>query len=174
MKLILIRHCETNESLQNIVHGQMDFGLSLNGKKQANNLSKNLKHEIIDLICCSDLSRAIETALIVKQRYPNVKLISSPALRERNYGIYQGKKWIDVENNISRDNIESDEKLKERVLNFIHTLWLEHNSETVVIITHSGPIKILLRANDENSNIDRNKMAHGSIHVIQYDKIMTV
>ena len=58
MRLIIVRHGETNENVQKIVQGQKLGSLSERGWKQTKLLAERLKDEKVDIIISSDLERA--------------------------------------------------------------------------------------------------------------------
>ena len=58
MKLILVRHGETNENKNKIVQGFLNTTLSKIGIQQAKKVANRLKDEKIDFAYSSDLDRA--------------------------------------------------------------------------------------------------------------------
>ncbi len=93
MRLILVRHGETDQHVKGILLGQkIDAGLNRNGISQATKLALRLKKEKIDTIFSSDLKRAKETARIIND-YHDLKIKYTKKLRERNFGVFQGKQW---------------------------------------------------------------------------------
>jgi broad specificity phosphatase PhoE len=63
MRLIIIRHGETNDNANGICQGQNDSPLSENGIAQAKSLALRFKDRKIDAVYSSDLQRAANTAL---------------------------------------------------------------------------------------------------------------
>ncbi|MGZ6276850.1 MAG: histidine phosphatase family protein, partial [Syntrophales bacterium] len=61
MKLILVRHGETQSNRENRVQGTTDMELSDYGRMQAHKLAESLKGEPIERIVSSPLRRAYET-----------------------------------------------------------------------------------------------------------------
>ena len=91
MKIFIIRHAETTSNKKDIVQGWIDTPLSQEGKRQAEKLASRLKNYEFDFIYCSDLRRCKQTLLpIMKNRTNNVHY--TKLLRERNRGIFQGRK----------------------------------------------------------------------------------
>lgn len=94
MKLILLRHGESQWNLENRFTGWKDVDLTSNGIKEANFAAEQIKKEnlSINLIYTSQLIRAIHTAKIVasKINYPFSKLKYDWRLNERHYGSLQG------------------------------------------------------------------------------------
>tara|TARA_Y100000748_G_C15465234_1_gene476616 strand:- start:108 stop:854 length:747 start_codon:yes stop_codon:yes gene_type:complete len=94
MKLILLRHGESEWNLENRFTGWKDVSLTPSGKEEAkfsaNQLLKNKFN--ISSVYTSILNRAIETTDIVCNiiDYPKEKIIFDWRLNERHYGALQG------------------------------------------------------------------------------------
>ncbi|OGJ19951.1 hypothetical protein A3K73_03250 [Candidatus Pacearchaeota archaeon RBG_13_36_9] len=85
MKLILIRHAESEANAKGINQGQkIDTSLSDLGKKQAKQVAQRLKEEKIDIIYSSDLKRAKETAEQIN-KFHKLKIIYDKRLREKDH-----------------------------------------------------------------------------------------
>ncbi|MFH8132552.1 MAG: histidine phosphatase family protein, partial [Candidatus Aenigmatarchaeota archaeon] len=67
MKILLVRHAETEGSEKGIFLGSIDESLNEKGRKQAEKLAERLKKEKIDVIFSSKLKRAKETAEIINR-----------------------------------------------------------------------------------------------------------
>ena len=94
MKLVLIRHGESEWNLENKFTGWTDVDLSETGKKEAYNAGKILLNEGYDFDICytSYLKRAIHTLNIILDTMDRAWLpvIKSYKLNERHYGALQG------------------------------------------------------------------------------------
>lgn len=138
MKLIITRHGETEENYKNICQGHTHGTLSSEGVKQAKLLANRLKNEEIDAIYSSDLARAKDTALAIKQ-FHDVEIKYDKRLRERYFGHYQGQS---LPNNFDWENldqdVESDEAFIKRVNEFIEEIKYNHGNETVLVVSHGG------------------------------------
>jgi len=66
MKLILIKHTSTDWDDSGRIKGQTDVGLNATGRDEARHLAERLRDFKIELIVSSDLSRARETAEIIR------------------------------------------------------------------------------------------------------------
>ena len=69
MEILLTRHGQTEWNFLQKVQGKADIKLNEKGIKQAKDVKDKLKNEQIDLILCSPLIRAVETANIIKALY---------------------------------------------------------------------------------------------------------
>ena len=94
MKLVLIRHGESEWNKLNLFTGWTDVGLSENGIIEANEAGFLLKENNFDFdVCyCSYLKRAINTLNIVLERMDRqwLPVIKTWKLNERHYGALQG------------------------------------------------------------------------------------
>lgn len=94
MKLILLRHGESQWNLENRFTGWKDVDLTSNGIKEANFAAEQIIKENLSInsIYTSQLIRAIHTAKILasKINYPFSKLKYDWRLNERHYGSLQG------------------------------------------------------------------------------------
>ena len=87
MKLIIVRHGQTNFNLERKLQGVTDNELNDNGKNQAEQTKEKLENETFDLILCSPLIRARQTADIInKERKVKIKKILEQVnlTKERN------------------------------------------------------------------------------------------
>ncbi|MBO4902285.1 MAG: 2,3-diphosphoglycerate-dependent phosphoglycerate mutase [Lachnospiraceae bacterium] len=94
MKLVLIRHGESEWNKLNLFTGWTDVDLSEKGREEAKNAGKVLKEEGYDFDVCytSYLKRAIHTLNIALDEMDRAWLpvIKSWKLNERHYGALQG------------------------------------------------------------------------------------
>ncbi|WP_314720539.1 2,3-diphosphoglycerate-dependent phosphoglycerate mutase [Parvimonas micra] len=94
MKLVLIRHGESEWNKLNLFTGWTDVGLSEKGIIEANEAGFLLKESNFDFdVCyCSYLKRAINTLNIVLERMDRqwLPVIKTWKLNERHYGALQG------------------------------------------------------------------------------------
>jgi broad specificity phosphatase PhoE len=152
MKLIIIRHGETEENAAGIIQGQSHGTLSKEGIKQAQLVGERLKSEKIDFIYTSDLERALNTAKEIHKHHPEVPLIKRKEIREIHYGNLQDKQKDEInyyfhkENDpdyFKKNNVESLESAYGRVNKFLEEIKEKHKEETVVIVSHGDIIKVI-------------------------------
>lgn len=67
MEILLTRHGQTEWNVLKKVQGKADIELNEKGIQQAEETREILKNEKIDLILCSPLKRAIQTAEIINR-----------------------------------------------------------------------------------------------------------
>lgn len=93
MKLILLRHGQSEWNLQNRFTGWTDVDITEKGKQEALNAAKHIKDNNIkiDVVFNSVLKRALSTYDIInKELGLNIEPIKSWKLNERHYGALQG------------------------------------------------------------------------------------
>ncbi|MFV9473879.1 histidine phosphatase family protein [Advenella sp. RU8] len=157
----IIRHGETDWNSERRLQGWKDIPLNDAGLAQAENLSKHLNNNFFqvmpDHVYTSDLQRAYHTALpFARANQLNIKTL--PGLRERNYGILEGKHWsILKEYNATRqENLalelsqeehqaESLQTFYDRIQNTLLELAGLHLNETLLLISHGGAIDMMWR-----------------------------
>jgi broad specificity phosphatase PhoE len=91
MKLYFVRHGESKANIQHVISNRESlFGLTLQGKRQANALAENLKDIPITAIYSSLVLRARETAEILSQSF-HLSYQVTESLREYDCGILEEK-----------------------------------------------------------------------------------
>lgn len=149
MLIYFVRHGETEWNKKGIIQGHKDSPLTQKGKITAKKQAKILKDKNIEIIYTSDLGRCVQTAGIINKKI-EVKIIKTRQLRERNFGLLNGKpaKEIRKKLNLSdSDEVapkgESFNQMKERVLDFIKLLTRKKQNN-VLLITHDGATSAIL------------------------------
>ena len=154
-QILLIRHGETAWSLEGKYCGHTDIALNANGKKQARELAPKLKCFEVDKVYTSDLKRAVEFAGIVFEKVVAEKL---GAIREMNFGIFEGLRYSEVIHAHAEiysqwlkdpfhGAIPGGESLPEmatRVREALKKKMLASPGQTIGIVTHAGPMKVIL------------------------------
>lgn len=148
MKLFVVRHGETKENVSEMLQGNMDTILDQKGKEQALNLNSTLEQKQIDMVFCSPKKRTLETAILA---YPKSKIIFDDRLKSRNHGEFEGKsrseinieEYWNIKNNKQYDQAESVGSLFGRVKDFIHDLKQNYEDKNILIVTHSGIVRVL-------------------------------
>jgi broad specificity phosphatase PhoE len=151
MNLTVVRHGQTIENAQGIIMGQLGGTLSEKGVKQAEDLSLQLKNEKFDQVWSSDLKRCIETAERIMKFHQNLELKLTPALREVNFGKFQGSPDSEIRPFFEQKHFltwkpQGGESLQEkniRVVNFVNKLFKGYPGQDILLITHTGPIEAI-------------------------------
>lgn len=147
MKLILLRHAKTKENEKRIAQGQLPGNISKKGLRQAKRVAKKIEKLDIDKIYSSDLRRAKETASEIK----NKKINYTKELRERNFGIFQGKKYPKSWNKfvwqkgfLKENKGEGNEEFLNRMKKFLEKIQKKEKEKTILIITHKRVIQAII------------------------------
>ena len=91
LRLLLVRHGETEWNRVARFQGGIDVPLNDNGRKQAQQAAEFLKDVKIDFAISSPMLRPKETAEIILGHHPHITLELKDALREINHGRWEGK-----------------------------------------------------------------------------------
>ncbi|MEH2178154.1 histidine phosphatase family protein [Nostoc sp.] len=97
VRLLLVRHGETDWNRQTRFQGQIDVPLNDNGRQQSQKASEFLQEVAIDNACSSTMLRPKETAEIILKQHPNVNLELEDGLREISHGLWEGKLETEIE-----------------------------------------------------------------------------
>lgn len=136
-------HGTTTDNEQGISSGWSDVVLSELGIRQSVGLKDKIKDKQFDVVFCSDLKRAIDSAELTFG--DAVPIIADPRLRECNYGQYNGKPSALVEpmqEKMISDRFpagESYEDVKTRIADFLESLKQNYDGKRVAIVAHKAP-----------------------------------
>ncbi len=154
MRLIIVRHGETEANRKEIHEGQGQGKLTEKGISQAKRVGLRLKDEKIDKIYVSDLQRTIDTAKEIIKYHPDAEVVYDPRIREQSHGVFEGTPWgtIKAEGDkagksrfeFKPDGGESSLEMYERVKGFIHSVAEKDKGKNVMMVSHGGPIVCLL------------------------------
>ena len=97
LRLLLVRHGETQWNHLTKFQGQIDVPLNNVGKLQATKTGAFLQTLKIDFACSSPMKRARETAEIILQHHQNLELELLQDFKEINHGLWQGKTEAEIE-----------------------------------------------------------------------------
>lgn len=184
MRMIIVRHGESEWNRIHRYQGQLDADLSELGVQQAEKLSERLHNETLACIYTSPLKRAAHTAEIIARHHSGVPVRNSPALMEIHHGDWQGKYADEVNSQYAEGlrewqihpmrsqmpNGESFSNVLKRTLEFKEQTLADHKDETILVSTHDVVIKVLVAdVLDMNmDNINRIWLTNGSISMIDY------
>ena len=179
--LILVRHGETEWNVERRVQGQIDSPLTARGRAQARRAAERLAETNVRAVYSSDAGRARETAELVAVPH-GLTVAVRPALRERSYGILEGKTieqvaredtgwleaWLADRLRLAPPEGETQPELSQRVMSALHDIGAAHAGEQVVVSTHGGPMKsaVFDILQVPISSWDRTWIPNGSITVL--------
>jgi probable phosphoglycerate mutase len=151
MIVYVVRHGEAEGNREGRFLGQVNPPLTDTGREQARRQGLALQGLGITRILASDLVRAFTTASLIGEAL-DLKVESTPLLREVNHGVIDG--WLASEISASeygpaRDKDkyhyrpprgESYADIETRILSVL----TPSNEEPMLLVTHLGPLRVLL------------------------------
>ena len=141
VKIIYFVHGTTTDNEEHKSTGQNPGVLSKLGITQSKELRKNIKLDEIDLVICSDLKRAIDSANLTFEN--SKEIIQDARIRECNYGDLNGKDSalvIDEEHiDIPFPNGESMKDVEKRLRDFCKYLLDNYDGKTIALVAHKAP-----------------------------------
>jgi probable phosphoglycerate mutase len=158
LTFLFVRHGETAWNREGRIQGQRDSALTARGLAQARAAAARVARERPDALYSSDLGRAVETARHVSEA-TGLDATLDAGLRERKYGIFEGKTWPEIERehpeefarHAARDpehrvpGGESPRQFRERVLHTLDRIARESGGERIAIVAHGGVLDVLYR-----------------------------
>ncbi len=144
--LILVRHGETVDNVNHIMQGQTQGQLTAQGLLQAHRLAESLRSEPIDVFeslrsepidvfVSSDLKRSVDTCRVVAEAHGR-DVVTTPLLRERDWGSFTGRYIPSLKGETWPDDIESLEALKHRARRFMQYITDNYPGLTVLAVGH--------------------------------------
>ncbi len=155
-QLYLMRHGQTEWNQERRIQGQQDSPLTESAIRQAQKRSQELKNINFTAVFTSDLSRAKKTAEIMALNH-EITVISTKLLRERALGIFEGKKFDDLNSELkvlletldtksyqefpgSAGIVESVDQVATRFIRFLRPTALAYPGKKVLVVSHAGVI----------------------------------
>jgi broad specificity phosphatase PhoE len=162
-ELLLVRHGESTANAKGIWQGQMEFPLSERGRAQASLAGHGLSRQPFEGLYSSPLSRAFETAEIIRDRTGFAgEVVPVEGLSERNGGILEGHTWdeqerrnpelarkflaIPEEERWALVGAETDEEVIARFEEALSSIRALHPSGArIIVVSHGGVMRAFLR-----------------------------
>ena len=179
MRLLVTRHGQTDWNVLKKVQGKVDISLNEDGKEQALITKDILDNEKINLIICSPLKRARETAEIINKD-KNKKIIFDDRISERGFGEFEGIEtnnfdfngFWDYYKNYKYETAENIEDFFNRIYNFLDSILEEYKDNNVLLVTHGGvsiPIECYFNKNIPTGSLVEAGLVLGNCQVKMYD-----
>ncbi len=153
MKLILVRHGQSEHNFKGIMQGHIPSQLTEEGRKQARDVANLLKNEHIDVIYASDLGRVVETANIINI-FHKKEIKITLVLRERAMGKFEGQPAEILDQAVKDsgepyhifrpEGGESCLDTRKKMILFLDELIAKHSHKTILLVTSGGNILELL------------------------------
>lgn len=154
----IVRHGQTQWNVDGIIQGRHDSPLTEEGLRQIGEVAQEFKHVRFAAAFSSDLLRAKRTAEIIALEH-NLAVVTTKKIRERDFGIYDGKpnntapalesvlkSLTDEEIRVHKpwEGYESDEEVIGRFITFLRETAVAFPGRNVLVATHSGSMRVLL------------------------------
>ena len=161
MNIYLLRHGETDWNKEGRIQGHTDIPLNQNGRVQIAQISSGLADICpdIDLIICSPLSRAYESAEIAAENlhYPSERIVVEPLLIERCFGEAEGLTTAEREEKYPNyqysdtgyrfPGIEEYGDLMNRANNIIQKIVsIYKDKENILVVSHGAILAAVITA----------------------------
>lgn len=159
-EILFIRHAETDMA-GTFCGGRSDPELNARGRVQLAGLITTLRKEWINVVYTSDLRRAHQTGIGIAAAF-GVDCHVRPALREIDFGQWEGLAWEEIERrdkaytlrwiaeypHLQAPGGESFCDFERRVLREVNTLSVdaEVSGCRIAVVTHAGVLRTVLRA----------------------------
>lgn len=175
MRLILVRHGETDSNKAGLALGRADVALNEHGRWQAQRLAIALKDEPIAAVYSSPLKRALATAQPIASCH-GLEVQVEEGLIEMDIGEMEGLSYEQVRQRYPRflqlwlggqaayEAMPGGERLldvQERAWQAIESIRLRHQQGTVVVISHNFVILTLLCRGLGLELADFRRLRHG-------------
>lgn len=158
VRVLIVRHGETEANRLKIVQGKkLDYPLNETGFQQADLLAQRLAKEKIDHIYTSPQRRAYQTAEAISRLHPSTPLTVRLDLAENSMGVIDGMNFTELDKKFP--NLDWDDEATRQMLgaeshaaNHRHfsrhwpAFFKPHNGHTILLSTHGGRLKTLLRS----------------------------
>jgi broad specificity phosphatase PhoE len=153
---LLLRHGQTPMSVQKRYAGRSDIPLTDVGLQQAAAAAKRLASAGIDVIVASPLLRARQTASEVAAT-TGAPVVADDGFRETDFGAWEGLTFAEVRERwpaevsawladpaVPPPDGESFIEVSERVAGALQRVLADRPGQTVLIVSHVTPIKMLV------------------------------
>jgi len=159
-RLILVRHGETGMNVQGRYSGRTEVPISERGVAQAAAAATRIAAIGVEVtaIVSSPLGRCLATAEAISAAVGNPSLRVEPDLVECDFGVWDGRTFTEVRErwpaelnawlastSVSPPGGESFVQVTTRTRRVVAGLLEAYQGETVVVVSHVSPLKIMLR-----------------------------
>lgn len=185
-RLIIVRHGETEYNTQKRYQGQSESPLTERGREQAKSAAKRLCAENIDLIYSSPLSRALDTAKIIRGDR-DIKIVTDKRLSEIKCGKWEGIQFDELKemypcemdtwlNQPVIHRMPGGETMAEvdaRAREFLDEILGKYEGKTILIVTHVIVVLLLMIhfAGEKMEDIwSTPKQLNASINIVEIEE----
>ena len=190
LRLLLVRHGETEWNRMSRFQGIKDIPLNDNGRAQAQKAADFLKDTTIDFAVSSHLSRPKETGEIILQYHSDIDIKTEKDLEEISHGLWEGKLEAEIEadfpgllaewkakpETVQMPEGENLDQVWERAirswLKVVEENLEEGKQKTGLVTAHDAINKVIIcyLLGLETANFWNIKQGNGAVTVIDYPK----
>ncbi len=187
IRLLLVRHGETDWNRDQRFQGQIDVPLNSMGLVQGQKAAEFLRKVKIDRAFSSSMQRPKQTAEIILEHHPHISLDLLDLLKEISHGLWEGKLEAEIEAEFAGElqkwqstpeltQMPEGENLNDVWLR-VKTAWQQiidavPNGETAMVVAHDAVNKAILcqLLNLKPASFWAFKQGNGCVSVIDYPK----
>ncbi|MCY0881685.1 MAG: histidine phosphatase family protein, partial [Firmicutes bacterium] len=157
-RMYIVRHGQTEWNVAHRMQGHHDAPLTVHGIQQVEALAKRLHNVHWDKIFSSPSGRAVKTAEILRGSR-HVPIVTTAALKEIGLGAWEGQTrekvqaqypqenaayWQDPDHFVPPQGGETFHEVQQRVQEFLGQTLRQYAGQSILIVTHTVPVKLLL------------------------------
>ena len=157
MRLLLLRHAETDWNRERRFQGWRDVPLSATGREQAESAARLLATTRLDAVWSSSLARARDTAAIIAAPH-GLPVQETDAFREMGFGEWEGltrdevrarfadahRTWAEAPHKASWPGAETLAMVRDRALAGLAALRAAHQGQTICLVSHGITGRLLI------------------------------
>ena len=169
MRILLIRHGETEWNRIRRFQGRSDLPLNQKGRDQGHALALALKDESVTAIYSSPLIRAMETACLIKVFHPSTPLFEEEGLIEMDLGEFEGmeaerwaaqnrdflKAWLETPASVRMPGGESLQEVQTRAIGTLERITKAYPSESTLLLCSHNFVNLTILCYALKVPIDR-------------------
>jgi broad specificity phosphatase PhoE len=157
MRILLLRHAETDWNRERRFQGWRDIPLSPTGREQAESAARLLAASPLAAVWSSPLSRARETAALIAAPH-KLTVHEADAFKEMGFGEWEGltrdevrerfpdahRAWAETPHDAAWPGAETLGAVRARALAGLDELREAHQGQTVCLVSHGITSRILI------------------------------
>ena len=164
--LLLVRHGQTVDNVNQIMQGQTQGELTPLGVKQAEQLAEQLAGRHIDAFISSDLKRSRDTCEIIAKPH-GMEVVVTPLLRERDWGGFTGMFIPDLKDKVWPPDVESMGMMKDRARRFLKMVKDTYPGKTVLAVGHGIINKAIQSVFFDKPMHEVEKMLNAEVRILE-------
>ena len=149
MSVYVVRHGLTDWNKKSLIQGRIDIPLNEEGIEQAKQTKEKLARVHLDLVFCSPLTRAKQTAeIIVSGR--DIPITIEPRIQEEYYGELEGEprsgeRYLSQKRSFFKRYPGGEGYLDVvgRVYPFLNEIKASHKEKDILLVCHGGMSRIV-------------------------------